>query len=96
MNNHLLLGTPVSYRLPYSRMQQPAAWNFAEIVATKFDEEGQPTSWAIRESGSVLANDGEWEMEPLPSDRDDEYLRRTRWPTAEQAAEFALLNFTGK
>jgi hypothetical protein len=36
--------------------------------------------WAVRDSfGSVLANDGQWEYEPLPSSRDAEFLARCRY-----------------
>jgi len=38
--------------------------------------------WAIRKSsGSVLNNLGEWEHEPLPSCRDEEFLARCRYAT---------------
>lgn len=35
--------------------------------------------WAICDGGLVLANDNEWEYEPLPSSRSDEFKARTRY-----------------
>lgn len=82
---------PSSYRLPWSRFANASEWMAAEIVATRWNK-CTPTKWAIREGGSVLAKDGEWESEPNPSSRDDEFLERTRWDSAEEAAAFAALH----
>lgn len=41
--------------------------------------------WAIRRSGSCLALDGLWEFEPMPSSRDEEFLARCRYDSAEAA-----------
>jgi len=49
--------------------------------------------WAVRRMGRAVLNvDGQWEHEPLPSSRSDEFLARTRfdletaWAMAEKAA----------
>ena len=39
--------------------------------------------WAISDRGAVLNNLLEWEWEPLPSSRDDEFLERTRFTMKE-------------
>lgn len=44
--------------------------------------------WAITHWNNVLAKDGEWEYEPLPSSRNDEFIKRTRWNSAQAAFEF--------
>lgn len=44
--------------------------------------------WAIRSHGECLNNEGEWEYEPLPSNRDDEFYARCRWLTPEDALAF--------
>lgn len=44
--------------------------------------------WAIIEKGACLSKDGVWEFEPIPSSRDDEFLLRCRFDTAEQALLF--------
>jgi len=36
-------------------------------------------SWAIKDGGNVLCADGEWEYEPFPSSRTDEFIARTRF-----------------
>ena len=41
--------------------------------------------FAVRRGGAVLANDGEWEYEPMPSSRDDDFLRRCRYATLADA-----------
>jgi len=84
-----LLAVVGSYRLPFSRIENPPEWQRTEIVATKFTG-GNPSQWAIREMQMVMAKDGEWEWEPSPSNRDDDFLTRTRFDTAEDAAECAL------
>ena len=43
--------------------------------------------WAIRHFGSVMNLDGEWEFEPLPSSRDDEFIARCRHATPQEALD---------
>jgi hypothetical protein len=42
--------------------------------------------WAIRRSRSVLNKEGEWEYEPMPSSRDEEFFARCRYASATEAA----------
>ena len=51
-----------------------------------------PDKWAVRNGGSCLNNEGEWEWEPLPSSRDDDFLARCRFSTAAEA--YAALSRT--
>lgn len=44
-----------------------------------------PDKWAVRKPGACLNKRGEWEWEPLPSSRDDEFLERCRFATAVEA-----------
>jgi hypothetical protein len=46
-----------------------------------------PAKFAIRSTGSCLCKDGEWEYEPSPSSRDDEFLARARYDTLAEAFE---------
>lgn len=48
-----------------------------------------PPKWAVRRMGECLNKQGDWEYEPMPSSRDDEFLARCRFDTPEQA--FAAL-----
>jgi hypothetical protein len=41
--------------------------------------------WKVREHGNVLNKTGEWEWEPIPSERDDEFLDRCRFDTPHEA-----------
>lgn len=41
--------------------------------------------WAIRRLGFTLNRDGEWEFEPQPSSRDDDYMQRNRYMTITEA-----------
>jgi hypothetical protein len=48
-----------------------------------------PESWAIRAGIACMSTTGEWNIEPMPSDRTDEWLANHRWPSA--AAAWAAL-----
>ena len=39
--------------------------------------------WAVVDTGQCLNRDGEWEYEPLPSNRDDDFMARCRFPLNE-------------
>jgi hypothetical protein len=45
--------------------------------------------WAVTHRGFTLNTDGEWEYEPQPSSRDDDFLARTRWRTVWDARSAA-------
>ncbi len=44
--------------------------------------------WAIRDGGECLDFAGNWNYEPLPSNRTAEWLAINRYPSAEYALEF--------
>lgn len=47
--------------------------------------------WSISvdiHSGCCLNRDGDWEYEPVPSSRDDEFYARCRFPSFEDAVAF--------
>lgn len=44
--------------------------------------------WAITHMGNVLDKTGEWEWEPMPSSRTEDFLQRTRWASAQEAFLF--------
>lgn len=46
-----------------------------------------PDKWAVYRNGSVLSKQGHWIYEPLPSSRDDEFLRQCRFDTPEEALD---------
>jgi hypothetical protein len=46
--------------------------------------------WSVSDGFHVLNKKGDWEYEPIPSSRDDAFIARTRWATAEEAKAAAL------
>lgn len=50
----------------------------------------QPYMWAVRRDGHVLGKQWQWEHEPLPSSRDDEFYAEYRFDTREEAEKAAL------
>ena len=44
-------------------------------------------AWAVVDAIFVLNREGEWEYEPQPSNRSDEFLARTRFATAQEALD---------
>lgn len=48
-------------------------------------------SWAILLDGEVLNKDGTWEYEPSPSNRDDDFIARTRFTRDEAFARVERL-----
>jgi len=45
----------------------------------------QGVKWAVLRGPLALNNEGEWEFEPMPSNRDDEYYKRCRYDTLDDA-----------
>lgn len=45
------------------------------------------TGWAVVDGSFVMNKEFEWEYEPLSSSRDDEFIARTRYESAEKAFE---------
>ena len=50
--------------------------------------------FAVRLHGNCLNKDGDWEYEPMPSGRDDDFLARCRFETFEAAARTAERIYT--
>lgn len=46
--------------------------------------------WAVRRHGDCLDRSGQWEYEPLPSSRDDDFLARCRFDSASEAIAAAV------
>ena len=69
---------PCAYRVPVEK--------YVRIV------ERDENQWAIEDVGCVLNADGDWEVEPSPSNRTDAFKMRTRW-TLSQAMQIAVDHF---
>lgn len=49
-----------------------------------------PAKWAVRCNGNVLSVQGEWDWEPMPSSRDDDWLEKFRFDNAQDAIDAAM------
>ena len=67
-----------------------------EIRIERARQMSGPDLWAVRYRGDVLNKQGEWEWEPMPSGRDDAFLGRTRFATADEAIAAAIRAREGK
>lgn len=83
------LGEPTQYQIDEDITVQRRAkgWHYAEGQGKVVDGK---ELWSVSGLSTVLNKDGEWEYEPLPSCRDEVFLQRTRWNSAEEAARFYL------
>lgn len=53
-------------------------------------QRGGAVLWSVTDGFSVLAKDGTWEHEPNPSSRDDAFLDRCRFASADEAMAAAV------
>lgn len=53
-------------------------------------------TWAIKNGGCVLNIDGEWEWEPSPSNRTDEFIARTRFDRDDAFRRAAAIRAQGE
>lgn len=60
-----------------------------EIVIAAREGRGRVIRWAIYETSShgaaCLSREGDWEFEPTPSSRDEEFFARCRYASLEEA-----------
>ena len=69
--------------------------SYIKIVATQYDDELNPNSWKIAYGNDCISkSEKDWIWESLPSVRDDDYLKDTRFKTAELAFEFFKTHFS--
>lgn len=56
----------------------PSAYRFESNPRIKVEWRGTGL-WAITNAGHCLNKDNQWEYEPLPSNRSDDFIERTRF-----------------
>lgn len=61
-----------------------------EVRIARYGQMEGPDKWAVQAGSNVLNKQGGWEWEPQPSSRDDAYLERCRFDSAEAALEAFL------
>lgn len=54
-----------------------------EIIRT--DQRTGPAKWKVYKEGYCLAKSGDWEYEPMPSSRTDDFIERCRFDSAQEA-----------
>jgi len=89
-NNQLAEASPSSMeRLVSTRYQFKSDFDNHNISPITFDRMRSPfykgEKWAVRRNSSCLAKDGEWEHEPIPSSRDDDFYARCRFDSLTEA-----------
>lgn len=72
----------ISYKLKsdYEGMN-PSSMTFHRMNSPFYDGE----KWAVRMGGNCLNKEGEWEWEPSPSNREDDFYSRCRFESKEDA-----------
>lgn len=72
-----------------TQYQIKSEYDQMDISAVTFTRTNSPgyegDRWAVRRTGSVLNRYGEWEYEPMPSNRDNEFYDRCRFHALEEA-----------
>lgn len=54
-----------------------------EII--RADQRTGPAKWKVFKEGYCLAKSGDWEYEPMPSSRTDDFIERCRFDSAQEA-----------
>jgi hypothetical protein len=73
--------------------------SLSEVFVERCAQRDGSYLWRVTKRGDCLNKDGEWEYEPLPSSRDDAFLERCRFDSAETAitaARAAIAKATGE
>lgn len=63
-----------------------------EITVQRMRQIDGTPLWSVKLGGNCLNKSGEWEWEPMPSSRDDEFLARCRFESPEAAIDAAILS----
>lgn len=82
--------------LSYGIQFDSARHEWIVCEATKFDDLTQkPTSWAVRNGVDVMSkHTGNFEYEPKPSSRDEDFFEEYRFNSADEAIEaWALFHY---
>jgi hypothetical protein len=59
-----------------ARLEKVTTFQIAKTISISWRGEG---AWAVCDMGLVLNHDGDWEYEPTPSNRTEEFKARTRY-----------------
>lgn len=67
----------------------PSGYDPREVRIVEQAQRDGSIKYAVKEGPWAANKHGEWEYEPPPSSRDDDYLERCRWDDFEDAALMA-------
>ena len=68
---------------------QGGSWpQVADVVLRRMPQRDGPDKWAILDHAACLDRDGDWVIQPQPSSRDEAFIRRCRFDSAEEALAF--------
>lgn len=71
--------------LPYDNLRKGRRLIRVENRGSK-----EKPSWSITDDFSqVLGKDGDWKVEPMPSNRDTDFFEKYRWNDLQEAIEYA-------
>lgn len=75
----------LTYGISYDKVRM----RWIVVESTKFDEQtNNPISWGIRNGSLIMSKfTGDFEYEPSPSNRDEEFFNEYRFKTPEEAFE---------
>ena len=85
-----LIPTEFQVVADFSDLQQPVVTTFCRMNSPFYSGE----RWCVKRGGTCLNKKGEWEFEPRPSARDDEFYDRCRFETLQESVN--LYNSTEK
>ena len=79
-------GKPVTFKMGDSKLV-PTRWEDPRTGARieRTSRVDRSPSFAVRMHGNCLSRDGEWELEPQPSSRDQAFLDQHRWSNLAEA-----------
>ena len=76
-----LIGTRYEFRREFENRRAIEAVFFERMRSPFYEGE----KWAVRWGSSCLSRRGQWELEPLPSSRDDKFYARCRFDSLPKA-----------
>lgn len=79
-----LIATTYQIKDEFEDLQNPGIIvKFQRMISPFYDGE----KWAVRRRSFCLNLDAKWEVEPMPSSRDDKFYARCRFASLDEAVE---------
>lgn len=66
-----------------------------EVEAQRRRQRDGSSLWAVKRLSACLNTDGQWEIEPIPSSRDDAFIARCRYRSLDEAVSAYMKSETG-